>query len=112
MKNAQELYDTLIEANPAIERKGKTTPYTSVNGHMFSFLSKEGKMGLRLSAIDRENFIQAFNADVMMQHGRVMKEYVSIPDALLNDTEQLSQYLEKSFKYVSSLKPKPPKKKK
>lgn len=41
------LYDQLINANPTIERKGKTMPYTSLNGHMFSFLSKEGTMGLR-----------------------------------------------------------------
>ena len=36
------LYDKLIETNTMIERKGKTTPYTSLNGHMFSFLDKTG----------------------------------------------------------------------
>ncbi|MFT5265293.1 MAG: hypothetical protein ACI8YQ_004044 [Polaribacter sp.] len=53
MIDANKLYDKLIAANPAIERKGKSMPYTSVNGHMFSFLSKEGTMGLRLSREDR-----------------------------------------------------------
>lgn len=33
-------YDRLIAANPNFERKGKTMPYTSVNGHMFSQLNK------------------------------------------------------------------------
>ena len=105
------LYDALIAAHPAIERKGKTTPYTSMNGHMFSFLAKEGDMGLRLSADDREAFIAAHNSALMEQHGRVMKEYVRVAPELLNDAETMSTWLEKSFTYVSSLKPKPTKRK-
>lgn len=112
MKDAQKQYDLLIESNPKFDRKGKTMPYTSVNGHMFSFLSKDGKMGLRLSINDREDFIQTFDTQLMEQHGRIMKEYVSVPDTLLNDVEKLSKYLEKSFNYTAALKPKPMKKKK
>lgn len=107
-----KLYDNLIGNNPQIDRKGKTTPYTSLNGHMFSFLSKEGVMGLRLSKNDRDHFIQNFNGGLIEQHGRVMKEYVEIPSDLLKNTEQLSEYLQKSLNYVSELKPKPTKKKK
>jgi hypothetical protein len=70
------LYDQLVGGNPHIERKGKTTPYTSLNGHMFSFLSKEGAMGLRLSNDDREEFMSEFEAQLMEEHGRIMKEYV------------------------------------
>ena len=105
-----ELYNKLITRHPKIERKGKTTPYTSINGHMFSFLSKEGIMGLRLSEEDREGFIKEFNGKIMEQHGRTMKEYVEIPENLLENTEQISIYLEKSLEYTSSLKPKPSKK--
>jgi len=101
------LYEKVIGRIPDIERKGKTSPYTSINGHMFSFLSKEGVMGLRLSKGDRENFILAFEGKLMEQHGRLMKEYVEIPNDLLADTERLSSYLEKSLDYVSALKPKP-----
>lgn len=107
-----ELYNQLIKENPSIERKGKTTPYTSINGHMFSFLSKEGKMGLRLSNEDRAAFIEKFQSELMMQHGRTMKEYVEISEELLSDTTLLSTYLKKSLEYVSGLKPKPSKKKK
>lgn len=107
-----ELYDMLIGANPQIERKGKTMPYTSINGHMFSFLSKEGAMGLRLSQNDREEFIKKFDTKLMEQYGRTMKEYVEVPNRLLQQTEELSEFLQKSFDYVSSLKPKPTKKKK
>ena len=37
-----EFYDKLIDTNPDFERKGKTMPYTSVNGHVFSQLNKAG----------------------------------------------------------------------
>ncbi|MCG8330998.1 MAG: hypothetical protein MI974_25115 [Chitinophagales bacterium] len=107
-----EAYNELIAQFPMIERKGKTMPYTSVNGHMFSFLDKEGNMGLRLSKEDRESFIHHFNSKLMEQHGRVMKEYVVVPTDLLRNTSKLSDYLKLSYEYVSSLKPKPTKKKK
>ncbi|MFT5822202.1 MAG: hypothetical protein ACI8ZM_003458 [Crocinitomix sp.] len=110
--NDTELYDQLIANNPAIERKGKMTPYTSINGHMFSFLSKEGDMGLRLSADDRATFMEMYNTQLMEQHGRVMKEYVHIPKVLFAKSDELIEYLQKSFDYVSQLKPKPSKKKK
>ena len=105
------LYDALIEAHPSIERKGKTTPYTSMNGHMFSFLAKEGDMGLRLSADDREAFMAAHQSQLMEQHGRIMKEYVRVPAAMLEDAATMAEWLEKSFTYVSGLKPKPTKRK-
>ena len=105
-------YNTLIGSHPEIERKGKTMPYTSINGHMFSFLSKEGIMGLRLSTEDRAVFIEQFKSSLMEQHGRIMKEYVKVPAHSMVKTEILSIYLQKSLDYVSKLKPKPTKKKK
>ena len=105
------LYDTLVEGFSNIERKGKTTPYTSVNGHMFSFLAKDGTMGLRLSKDDRELFLGKYNSQLMEQHGRVMKEYAQIPDDVLKNTEVLKDYFQKSYEYVAGLKPKPSKKK-
>ena len=33
-------YTQLIETNPDVDRKGASMPYTSLNSHMFSFLSK------------------------------------------------------------------------
>ena len=104
------LYDKLISAHSEIVRKGKKMPYTSLNGHMFSFLDKDGTMGLRLSKKDREDFIQQFYTELIEQYGKVMKEFVKVPDHLLNDTVTLSKYLQKSFDYTATLKPKPTKK--
>ncbi|MFC2087065.1 hypothetical protein ACFLSA_02750 [Bacteroidota bacterium] len=104
------LFNKLIAVNPKIERKGKTMPYTSVNGHMFSFLDKDGSMGLRLSDEDRKKFIDKYKAKLMVQYGRVLKEYVVVPPELLEDTQTLSVYLQKSYDYILTFKPKPGKK--
>lgn len=105
------LYDALVARFPDIKRKGKKNPYTSVNGHMFSFLGKDGVLCLRLSKTDRETFLAEHKTKISVSYGATMKEYVDIPADLLADTEQLIPYFESSYAYVSGLKPKPTKKK-
>ena len=45
-------------------------PYTSVNGHMFSFLTPDGSLALRLAAPDREAFIERYRTGLHEAHGR------------------------------------------
>jgi len=104
------LYDKLVAAFPQVERKGTTMPYTSLNGHMFSFLAKEGNMALRLPAGERESFLEKFNSELCVQYGAVMKDYVVVPEPLLQNTDELKEYFRQSYSYASSLKPKPGKK--
>ena len=105
------LYERLVATNPKVERKGATMPYTSLNGHMFSFLTKEGTLALRLPKEERESFLEKYETKLCVQHGAVMKEYVEVPDTLLSKTAQLRKYFEMSYTYVASLKPKSTKKK-
>jgi len=104
-------YEQLVQAFPEVERKGKTMPYTSLNGNMFSFIDKEGVLSIRLSAEHREAFIAKYNTELSVQHGRVMKEYVLVPHTLLSNTEELSPYFKQSLDYTGGLKPKATKKK-
>lgn len=106
------LYERAVESLPGVERKGKTSPYTSVNGHMFSYLSKDGVLGLRLPKAEREQFLSEYDTKLFEQYGAVMKEYVAVPDRLLTDTAALAPYLQVSYDYVGGLKPKPTKRKK
>ena len=107
-----ELYERLVATNPDIERKGAANPYTSVNGHMFSQLLPNGRLSLRLPADERENFIEKYHSKLVKQYGVVMKEYVEVPDHLLEKTSELQYFFDISYKYVASLKPKPTKQKK
>lgn len=112
MDETLKLYEKLIASIADIERKGKTIPYTSVNGHMFSQLSKEGNVGIRLNKEDREAFIEKYNTKLLETYGTTLKEYVHVPSSLLKKTKELSPYLKASFEYVKSLKPKPTTRKK
>lgn len=106
-----DLYDALIATYPAIERKGKSMPYTSHNGHMFTYLSKTGSLGIRLPKEEREAFLEEYNSTLYESHGAIMKEYVTVPDELLQNIDELQPYLELSYDYVQTLKPKPSKRK-
>ncbi len=104
-----ELYKKLVATNPKIEQKGATVPYTSVNGHMFSYLSKDGKLALRLPTEEREAFLKKYKAKLCEAYGRVQPEFVEVPDTLLSSTRELKKFFDRSYEYVSSLKPKPTK---
>lgn len=112
LEDRLRLYDKLVAAVPNLERKGATMPYTSVNGNMFSFLTKTGQLALRLPTDERNAFLKKYKATLCEQHGRVMEEYVEVPDTVLKKTPELTKFFELSFVYVSALKPKPTTRKK
>ena len=99
-------YDKLVADYTDLERKGKTMPYTSANGHMFSLLNKDGEFGIRLSKEDGEKFIEEHNTTRFKSHGYFMRGYVLIPDKMFDDMESLSAYLIDGYNYAKSLKPK------
>ena len=101
------LYERVIATLPDVERKGAANPYTAVGGNMFTILSPEGVMAMRLAPADREAFLSAHGTRLYEAHGVVMREYVRVPDDLLADTERLRPLLAASYAYARSLRAKP-----
>jgi hypothetical protein len=101
------LYDQIIATQPDVQRKGAAMPYTSLNGHMFSFLTPEGHLALRLPSPERQAFLAGYHTRLCEQHGKVLEQYVEVPDRLLRNLDELEQHFRTSYAYVSSLKPKP-----
>jgi hypothetical protein len=91
-----ELYRKLVATNPSVELKGATMPYTSLNGHMFGFLTKRGTLALRLPNEERDAFLKRYKTKLCEQHGTVLEEYVEVPDALLKKTQELKKYFDLS----------------
>jgi ABC-type transporter MlaC component len=106
----ESLYDKLIATNPKIERKGADNPYTSLNGNMFTLLH-QSRLAIRLAEGQREEFLKKYKTTLYTAYGTVMKEYVAVPDSLLENTKELKKYLELSYEYAKTLKPKPTTKK-
>ncbi|HEX4824028.1 MAG TPA: hypothetical protein VFV19_06925 [Candidatus Polarisedimenticolaceae bacterium] len=103
---ALALYDALLATVPGVERKGDTVPYTSLGGHMFSALHKDGTVALRLPEVAREAFLKKYRTKLASHYGVVQPEYVVVPDALLLKTRELKPYFVASHAYVATLKPK------
>ncbi len=100
------IYDHVLSRLPEVKRKGKKIPYTSLNGHMFTFIAPEGKLGIRLSDRDQEDFVEKYKTEPLLQYGKVMRGYVDVPNELLGNEDELIFYFEKSLEFIKTLKPK------
>ena len=101
-----QLYDSIVAKCPNFDRKGKTMIYTSANGYMFTLLNKDAEIGIRLSKESQKEFKEKYNATEYKSYGSVMRDYVKVPEHLLNDTQLLVDYFNESYKFVMSLKTK------
>ncbi|MEO0790172.1 MAG: hypothetical protein AAFY36_16015 [Bacteroidota bacterium] len=99
-------YDQLVSKCPRFDRKGKTMPYTSANGHMFSLLNKAGELGIRFSKEQQHKYIAEWSSDIFKSYNSIMRGYVMIPEEMFQDLDQLAIYLNESYDYVMSLDPK------
>jgi hypothetical protein len=101
-----EEYDQLVAKCSRFKRKGKTMPYTSANGYMFSLFNKDAQIGIRFSEVRKKELIETLETSIYKSYGAVMKGYVLIPELLLKDTDLIVALLNESFDYVMSLPPK------
>ena len=107
--NALERYAAVVEGADEVV-KGAKNPYTSRNGHMFSFLDAGGGMALRLSDELADEFLSRYESGPVIQYGGVMRGYVSVPDDLLSDAGELASWFERAYVWIGTLEPKATKK--
>jgi len=100
------LYEELVASVDGVERKGAANPYTSRHGHMTSFIDKEGEVSIRLDKADRETFIEHYATRISMQYGKQMKEFVVVPDGLLERQDEIRPWFVRSWEWVETLGPK------
>jgi TfoX/Sxy family transcriptional regulator of competence genes len=113
MKYAQKLalYQKLL-ATRRVRRKGDKMPHTSLKGNIYSLLTKEGTLILRLDPDSRAALFEKYECEPIEQLSAAMTEYVAIPDALLTNPRELKEYFDLSYTYAKSLKANRPKEKK
>ena len=99
-------YDRMVATLPEVPRKGVTLPSTSFNGNMFSFVHPSGMVALRLPKGEREAFLEKYQTKLFDGYGLVQREYVLVPEELLENTEELAPYFAMSYAYCRTLKPK------
>ena len=100
------IFDEVMPGPPAAKRKMFGFPAGFVNGNLFMGLFEDSLI-LRLPAESREELMQLHGAKAFApMKGRVMKEYVVLPERLVQDREQLSSWTGKALAYGESLEPK------
>ncbi len=107
---ALERYLDLVESSGHGEVKGAKNPYTSRNGHMFSFLDPEGTLALRLPDDATEEFRDRYDSGPVIQYGKTMQGYSSVPADLIDDPDALREWYDRSWDWIGTLDPKPTKK--
>ena len=101
-----KLYDELVTKCARFERKGKTMPYTSANGHMFSLLNKAGELGIRFSKDVQKKYMEEYETTLFKSYNSIMHGYILITQEMLNDKKNMIRLLDESYDYVMSLESK------
>ena len=104
-------YEQLVAAFPEHRIKGAANKYTSLNGHMHSFLTREGMLAIRLAPDDVEAFRKKYKTGPVIQYNSTMRGYVEVPAALLARPANLRKWFAASLEYIGALPPKPTTKK-
>lgn len=110
-KKELELYDKAVDLVDGLQRLGKTMPYTASNTHMFSILTKDGRLGIRLPKERQLEFNIDKEVKVFKNYGATMKDYVEIPSQMLENSKMIANLLQEAWNYVNDLPPRKDKKK-
>ena len=100
-------FERLLAATPDLPRKGKANPYSSMNGNMVAFIGKDDTLALRLSKARRAAFLEEHPDSVVVSYNTVMKDYVGVPDSILEDHAALQSLWDEMVANARTLKPKP-----
>ena len=99
-------YEAMLSAVPGVDRKGAAMPYTSMNGNMYSMISKDGVIGIRLGKADLAAAFAAGLKPFEGTPGFINKEYAGVPAAMLGAPATLKSWFRKSHAFALTLKPK------
>lgn len=107
-----EIFQALVAEHEGLAVKGKATVYTAMNGNMFSFIDPNGLLAIRLSKQDKAAFEAEHGTGDVIQYNSVMRGYVPVPEAMLEDGEAMRALFAKSVANARALPAKPTTKKK
>ena len=108
-----EFLEDVLKPFDCEKRKMFGCPVYFVNNNMFAGVHGDTIM-LRFSEDDRTELLETCDeaAPFEPMEGRIMKEYISLPESFSADRTSFNEWLNRSYRFVSSLPPKEKKKKK
>jgi hypothetical protein len=73
---------------------------------MTSFIDEDGEVSIRLDEASRGEFIEKYDSRISMQYGAQMKEFVVVPDDLLERPQEIHAWFVRSWEWVGTKEPK------
>jgi hypothetical protein len=73
---------------------------------MFSFLTADGTLALRLPPEELASFFHMFNTTHPVAYDKVMSDWAAVPASLLANTGELRKYFNLSFHHAAQMKSK------
>jgi TfoX/Sxy family transcriptional regulator of competence genes len=97
-------FDAIVPRDPRVERRKMFGyPAAFVGGNLFMGLHQDSVI-LRLSEEDRIQFLKLQGASLFEpMPGRPMREYVTVPPAMLGQAAALGRWIDRSFQYTTSV---------
>jgi len=89
------------------------SPTYFVNNNMFAGIHQDTII-IRLPEQDRQEILSTYDeaAPFEPMPSRIMKEYIALPESVYGDADVLQEWLNRSYRYALSLKPKETKQRK
>jgi len=100
-----ETFAAVVPGPPVVQRPMFGYPSVCVNGNMFAGLFKDS-MILRLPEDLRAELIAVGAEPFAPMPGRVMREYVTVPESILSNRAKLAAWIAKSQEFAEALPPK------
>lgn len=100
-------FDSVVPKDERIaRRKMFGYPAVFINGNLFASLFQESLI-LRLRQADRDEMRVAYGArNFEPMAGRMMREYIVVPDEVLADVEVMHEWITRAMDYGAALEPK------
>ena len=97
-------FEIVMDTFPKIEkRKMFGYPCRFINSNLFTGLHEENWL-IRLREVDWEEIIEKYGTkNFEPMAGRPMREYVLLPEEVLEDEDLLHHWIERSYNYARSL---------
>ncbi len=97
----------MVAAHGEFAVKGDKSRYTAMNGNMFSFVTTEGEIAVRLSTAEQTAFLGKHPDATVVQYGAVMRGYVRVPESIARRPAALAELFASSVAFARTLPAKP-----
>jgi len=108
-----DIVDAAVEGYESHIKKMFGSKMYFVNNNMWTGVHQKCLI-IRLSEKDRGEILREYQEVSMFEPmpGRIMTEYIELPESFVRNDDRLKEWIERSYEFVSSMPPKPPKQKK